>query len=116
MLKLSRITLICIVITVCLTIAAVTQNVHAVGVMGVLGVGNANDETKKQYKTLKDANPKLYNIDCGVNDTLVYTSSHTFAGILKELDFKYIFREMQGDHSGINWRKYLTELAPLLFG
>jgi hypothetical protein len=70
MLKLSKISLICIVITVYLRIAVVTQNVPAVNGMGV---GNANDETKKQSKVLKDVNPVLYYVGCGVRDLLAYT-------------------------------------------
>ncbi|MBN1974980.1 MAG: hypothetical protein JW787_15170 [Sedimentisphaerales bacterium] len=99
------------------TLRVTLDNPTMFGFIGVFSAGarNADDEMKKQFKVLKDANPKLYYVGCGVDDTLAYAGSQTLEGILKEYDFKYIFRESSGGHTWANWRIYLSELAPLLF-
>jgi enterochelin esterase-like enzyme len=99
------------------TLRVTLDNPTMFGYIGVFSAGarNADDQMKTQFKALKEANPKLYYIGCGVDDTLAYAGSQTLAGILKENDFKYTFRESSGGHTWANWRIYLSELAPMLF-
>ncbi len=35
--------------------------------------------------------------------------------MLRGHGIKHIYRETGGDHTWINWRRYLNEFAPLLF-
>lgn len=50
----------------------------------------------------------------GTEDFLLETSRATVA-MLRERDLDVVYRETAGGHTWLNWRDYLTELAPQLF-
>ena len=64
----------------------------------------------------KDVNQKLHLlwIGCGTDDGL-FPAAKGFAAYLDEHKIKYTFHESPGAHTWMVWRRYLRELAPLLF-
>lgn len=64
----------------------------------------------------KDANQKLHLLwmGCGKQDSL-FAASRTFSEFLTERKIKHVFRESDGAHTWMVWRRYLNEFAPLLF-
>jgi enterochelin esterase family protein len=67
------------------------------------------------------ANPKKVNeqykllwIGCGTDDTL-FKSVQAFSEMLDTGGVKHVFRETDGAHTWLNWRRYLAEVAPKLF-
>ena len=57
---------------------------------------------------------KLLWIGCGTEDAL-FGASKTFSEWLKANSIKHTFRETGGAHTWMVWRRYLNEIAPLLF-
>ena len=64
----------------------------------------------------KEANRKLRLlwVGCGNQDGL-FAAAKSFSAFLNEHQIKHTFRESPGAHTWIVWRRYLNELAPLLF-
>lgn len=64
----------------------------------------------------QSANRKLHLlwVGCGNQDGL-FANSKAFSQFLGEHKIKHVFRETAGAHTWIVWRRYLNELAPLLF-
>jgi enterochelin esterase-like enzyme len=67
------------------------------------------------------ANPQAVNqklhllwIGCGKDDSLM-TASKAFDDFLSQHKIKHTFRESEGAHTWMVWRRYLNEVAPLLF-
>jgi enterochelin esterase-like enzyme len=79
------------------------------------GLWTITPETEKQLETLNTSNPKLFWVGCGIEDPLAYTSTKRLVEVLNKYDFNLVYRESQGGHTWTNWRKYLSEFAPLLF-
>lgn len=93
------------------------------GYIGVMSMGlfdgpnarNYNrEEHIKQLNALKQAKPKLYWIGCGKDDFL-YGGVTRLRALYDEVGLPYTYRESEGGHTWVNWRLYLTELAPKLF-
>ena len=57
---------------------------------------------------------KLLWVGCGTDDTL-YNSNQEFSEMLKASGVRHTFRSTQGAHTWLVWRRYLNEVAPLLF-
>ena len=95
------------------TVSVTLSNPTMFGYIGVFSDGSTIVE--EEFKRLKEKEPKLYWVGCGVDDSLAYNNSKNLVEMLKKLEFNYKFRETPGGHSWYNWRIYLTELAPLLF-
>jgi enterochelin esterase family protein len=57
---------------------------------------------------------KLLWVGCGTDDTL-YKSVVAFTDMLKTSGVKNTWRSTEGAHTWLVWRKYLAEVAPLLF-
>jgi enterochelin esterase-like enzyme len=57
---------------------------------------------------------KLLWIGCGKQDGL-FGNSKAFSDFLNEHQVKHTFRETSGAHTWMVWRRYLNEVAPLLF-
>jgi enterochelin esterase-like enzyme len=76
--------------------------------------GNLNEH----FSTLKDATsssrPELLWIACGKEDSLL-ERNETFVAWLKEQSMQHTWRLTEGGHEWRVWRRYLTELLPLLF-
>lgn len=77
-------------------------------------------EFEKTFPALA-ANPQSANqnlrllwVGCGKEDTL-FVAARSFTDFLKEKKIKHTFREGGGAHTWIVWRRYLNEVAPLLF-
>jgi enterochelin esterase family protein len=67
------------------------------------------------------ANPKAANerlrllwIGCGTEDSLM-PAAKAFDEFLTQHQIKHTFRESGGAHTWMVWRRYLNEIAPLLF-
>lgn len=67
------------------------------------------------------ADPKATNeklrllwVGCGTEDGL-FAASKSFSQFLKDQNVKHTFRETTGAHTWMVWRRYLHEVAPLLF-
>lgn len=67
----------------------------------------------KNLETLK-ANYKLFYIAVGKED-FVYEGVQVLRKKLDSQNFTYIYNETDGGHTWANWRKYLSEFAPMLF-
>ena len=76
--------------------------------------GNLNE----QFPALNDATlssrPELLWIACGKEDFLL-ERNETFVDWLKEQSIQHTWRLTEGGHEWRVWRRYLTELLPLLF-
>ena len=79
------------------------------------GLRTITPETEKQLKALESSNPKLFWVGCGVDDPLAYRGTQSLVQVLNEYNFNLVYRESSGGHTWTNWRKYLSEFAPLLF-
>ncbi|MBN2588691.1 MAG: esterase family protein [Sedimentisphaerales bacterium] len=95
------------------TIRVTLENPDMFGYIGVFSDGS--EAVEVDFQKLKDKEPKLYWVGCGVDDTLAYSNSKNLVEMLKKLEFNYKFRETPGGHTWANWRIYLSELSPLLF-
>lgn len=86
--------------------------------MGLFDGPNARNYNKEEHikllNALKQAKPKLYWIGCGKDDFL-YDSVTRLRALYDQIGLPYTYRESEGGHTWVNWRLYLTELAPKLF-
>jgi enterochelin esterase-like enzyme len=57
---------------------------------------------------------KLVWVGCGTDDTL-FKSVQAFSQMMNASGVKHVFRETDGAHTWLNWRRYLAEVAPQLF-
>ena len=57
---------------------------------------------------------KLVWVGCGTDDTL-FKSVQAFSQMLDAGGVKHVYRESDGAHTWLNWRRYLAEVAPQLF-
>jgi len=57
---------------------------------------------------------RLLWVGCGTDDTL-FQSVQAFSQMLDSGGVKHVFRETDGAHTWLNWRRYLAEVAPQLF-
>jgi len=64
----------------------------------------------------QDANRKLHLLwfGCGAEDSL-FAAAKSFHEFLDAQKIRHVFHESQGAHTWMVWRRYLNELAPLLF-
>jgi enterochelin esterase-like enzyme len=53
-------------------------------------------------------------IGCGADDSL-FGPAESFSKFLDDAKVKHVFRKSDGAHTWIVWRRYLNEVAPLLF-
>ncbi len=86
--------------------------------MGLFDGPNARnynrEEHIKQLNAIKQAKPKLYWIACGKDDFL-YEGVTKLRALYDQVGLPYTYRESEGGHTWVNWRLYLSELAPMLF-
>jgi enterochelin esterase family protein len=57
---------------------------------------------------------RLLWIGCGKDDTL-FGASENFSKLLDAAHIQHTFRQSEGAHTWMVWRRYLNEFAPLLF-
>src|SRR5688572_15189502 len=91
-----------------------------VGVMssGVFGIANSADWESTHAARLDDGALKrgleLVWFSTGKDDFLLDTT-HATVAMLEKHGFDVVYEESGGGHTWINWREYLTKLAPQLF-
>jgi len=90
------------------------------GFSAALGAVTSPQAGGLDFKSLvADANKmnerlKLLWVGCGTDDTL-FNSNKEFAHLLESSGVKHTFRVSDGAHTWQVWRRYLNEVAPLLF-
>jgi enterochelin esterase family protein len=90
------------------------------GFSAALGAVTSPQAGGLDFKSLvADANKmnerlKLLWVGCGTDDTL-FQSNKEFAQLLESSGVKHTFRVSDGAHTWQVWRRYLNEMAPLLF-
>jgi enterochelin esterase-like enzyme len=57
---------------------------------------------------------RLLWVGCGNQDSL-FAPAKSFSEFLSQNKIRHTFKESTGAHTWIVWRRYLNELAPLLF-
>lgn len=73
-------------------------------------------ENENKMEALKNANPILYWVGCGVDDQLCYEGTTTILlPLLKKYNINYFYNESSGGHNWQNWRIYFSECVPVLF-
>jgi len=82
-------------------------------------IGNAANHARtfaKLTSNVEEANGKLKLlwVGCGTEDSL-FGASKGFSDFLTTNRIKHTFRETSGAHTWMVWRRYLREVAPLLF-
>jgi enterochelin esterase family protein len=93
---------------------------RVLGFSSALGVVTAPQSGGLDFKTLiadsKAVNDKLKLlwVGCGTEDTL-FNSNKQFAEMLQTSGVKHTFHVSEGAHTWLVWRRYLNEVAPLLF-
>jgi len=92
------------------------------GYVGVFSSGifqrNLDDWESKHQAELDDKAKdglKLFWLKTGKDDFLLQ-STHNTVELLKKHGFQPVFDESAGGHTWLNWRQYLIEFAPQLFG
>ena len=92
--------------------------VYSSGVLGMMGAGVEQFE-KNNTAILDNAalkkGLKLVWFRTGVDDGLIKTATVPTVDMLKKHGFDVYFKESDGAHTWINWRRYLNEFAPQLF-
>ncbi len=76
-------------------------------------IGNANLQRTFAGLTGKSKLHLLW-IGCGKDDSL-FAASQNFSKLLDSAHIQHTFRESDGAHTWMVWRRYLNEFAPLLF-
>ena len=100
------------------TFRTVLESPDVFGYIGVFGpaIFPQPPETEVKMKALKEADPILYWVGCGIEDNLCYEgTTQILLPLLKKYDINYLYNETSGGHSWTNWRIYLTECVPYLF-
>ena len=82
-------------------------------------IGNAANHPKTYARLIGHASEansklKLLWIGCGTEDAL-FAPAKNFSEWLTANNIKHTFRETSGAHTWMVWRRYLNEVAPLLF-
>ena len=82
-------------------------------------LGAANDFSKTYASLIANADAsnrklRLLWVGCGTSDTL-FGASKNFSTFLTEHRITHVFRPTDGAHTWMVWRRYLNEIAPLLF-
>ena len=103
------------------TVAQVAQHIAAIigkpELVDLGGLPYRPGEPKSLVADTKKTNQqlKLLWIGCGTDDTL-YKSVQDFATSLQSKGVKTTWKSTGGAHTWLVWRKYLAEVAPMLFG
>jgi enterochelin esterase-like enzyme len=92
------------------------SNIDTFSYVGGFSAALRPPEFEKTFSTLAADSKKLNLlwVGCGTEDTL-FAASKSFSGFLSAKGVKHTFRETPGAHTWMVWRRYLQEVAPLLF-
>jgi enterochelin esterase family protein len=101
------------------------QNIDTFAYIGVFSMGwhdhiNPDFETRNEAKFFAkpeqtNKKVKLFWIGCGKKDALIGDGDRRLADLLTRRGIKHEFHETEGAHTWMEWRRYLRDLAPLLF-
>ena len=85
--------------------------------LGVFSAGGNPDTLKDVVTDAKKVNDQLdlLWIGCGTEDGAM-AGAQRFADFLTASGIEHTFRKTSGEHTWIVWRRYLNEMAPLLWG
>jgi enterochelin esterase family protein len=74
------------------------------------------DQYTSYFTALQDGGPRfrLVWLACGTDDRLIQ-SHRRFEHWMREKGVSFISKETAGAHTWMVWRRYLTDLVPLLF-
>lgn len=96
------------------------SNLDKFSYIGIMSAGLGGGTNNEPLKTLA-ADPKKANeqisllwIGCGRQD-FAFNGAKSLSDTLKQLGIKHSFVETEGEHHWRVWRRYLRDLAPLLF-
>ncbi len=85
--------------------------------IGAFSSGGMGSDRAKAFPALDEkvnGKLRLLWIACGVDDRLM-DANREFIGFLKSRNVKHSWKETEGAHTWLVWRRYLAELTPLLF-
>jgi enterochelin esterase-like enzyme len=85
-----------------------------IGAFSAGGVGDDFDKTFPKLDAKAAADLKLLWIACGKDDRLI-ESNRQLVEFLKSRNIPHEWKETEGAHTWLVWRRYLAELLPLLF-
>jgi enterochelin esterase family protein len=105
------------------TLSLALEHLDDFAYVGVFSSGlfqrNLSDWESKHQAVLDDAKAKeglkLFWLKTGKDDFLL-ARTHETVDMLKKHGFQTVFDESTGGHTWLNWRQYLIEFAPQLFG
>jgi enterochelin esterase-like enzyme len=93
------------------------NNVDRFAWVGAFSSGGLDEDFNRAYPQLDQAlgeQLSLLWIGCGKQDRLIKVNQDLTAWLTTQ-DVAYTWREIQGGHSFMVWRRFLAELLPLLF-
>ncbi len=101
------------------TLAVGLANLSLFSQLGVFSMGFRGDDFVKQYPAVAspektNAQLKLFWIACGDKDFL-WESAMKLDSALSENKIRHTFVKTSGGHVWMNWVKYLSDFAPMLF-
>ena len=79
-----------------------------------MGRGNAAELAERLDREVLNRELKLFWVGCGQQDHL-YEGSAQVAEVLTVRGIRHVWHISDGAHNWITWRKYLAEVAPVLF-
>ena len=104
------------------TLLIVLSQPRAFGYVGLFSAGWWPDDlatVERRYRAVLDqpaafADVKLW-IGVGTDDRPAFPNTQVLRSMLRRHGIEHIYRETDGDHTWINWRRYFNEFASLLF-
>ncbi|MEZ5041233.1 MAG: alpha/beta hydrolase-fold protein [Saprospiraceae bacterium] len=95
-------------------------NLDMFSYIGIMSAGMGNGTDSEPLKSLA-ADPEKANeqidllwVACGKDD-FAFEGAKTFSENLKQIGIKHSFHQTEGEHHWRVWRRYLRDVAPLLF-
>ena len=93
------------------------------GYVGLFSAGWWPDDlatVERRYSAVLDnraafAEVKLVWIGVGTDDRPAFPNTQVLRSMFRRHGIEHTYRETDGDHTWINWRRYFSEFAPLLF-
>ena len=104
------------------TLLIVLSQPRAFGYVGLFSAGWWPEDlatVERRHRAVLDdpasfAQVKLW-IGVGTDDRPAFPNTQVLRAMLRRHGIEHTYRETDGDHTWINWRRYFNEFAPLLF-
>jgi enterochelin esterase family protein len=105
------------------TLLIVLNQPRAFGYVGLFSAGWWPDDlatVERRHRAVLDeptafAQMKLVWIGVGTDDRPAFPNTQELRSMLRRHGIEHTYRETDGDHTWINWRRYFNEFASLLF-